>query len=390
MIKKIFLKIIYFPFLFPFFYQIKLPLKNLGSFNLLDFILLISIFLGLFLIYQEKNWQDFKKYFWADYLLKSITLFLIIGIFFSIYNSNQNFFRNLGLLKSYFLLPILFTAIVKFFLNKKYFTIWGFLLIYVFYSFFLGFFSIFFWIIKKTTFDNRVSLFFDSPNQLSIALSLGIISTTILYFYKKSSKKLFFLSISTLIIALFLTQSIGSLIAGFFVFLIITIKFLNNNLVLIFKTVLCSSILLIFLLFNLDPLLKKIGHDPFLNRNSSDSRLVIYLATQKIISNNFLEGIGPANFQEKYLEQQSNFPPYPQWAVPHSHNSFLQIWLSFGFFSFLIWIYLLQKKVVSFRKPTLIKKISLYFLLYFLIHGLVDVPFWNNDQALFFWFMFIL
>jgi O-antigen ligase len=125
----------------------------------------------------------------------------------------------------------------------------------------------------------------------------------------------------------------------------------------------------------------------FENKNSFDSRKVIYLVGSRIVRDNFWQGIGPANFQKEYLSKQSNFPPYPQWAVPHSHNLFLQIWISFGFFGFVLWNLFIYKKIIFLEKSS--KKMMAYFLIYFLIHGLVDVPIWNNDQALFFWFIMI-
>jgi O-antigen ligase len=121
--------------------------------------------------------------------------------------------------------------------------------------------------------------------------------------------------------------------------------------------------------------------------------MVIYSVSEKIIKENPLSGIGPAGFQEKYLQEQINFPPYPQWAVPHSHNLFSQIWLSSGliglaFFMLIFIAKIFYAKTSSFNR----KQLFLSFLIinYFLLHGLVDTPIWKNDLALFFWFFLLI
>lgn len=386
MIKKIFLKIIYLPFLIPIAYKIKFPLENYGSLNLLDTILLFAIILGIILIFQEKDWRNFKKYFLRNSLAKGIGLFLLTGLVAVLINLDSTWLRSLSILKSFFILPIFFAIIVNFFVKKYKLKLRFFFYCYLGYSLTLSFLAIFYKFFQKVTFDNRVQLFFDSPNQLAITLSLGIISGFI--FWNPFKNKSFLFPMLILIIGLLLTKSTGAILAILVIVILIHSKksFLKTRLLL--KIVLLLSLLSVFLIIFLNPFLKKLSYDPFLNKNSSDSRLVIYLSTTKIISSNFLSGIGFANFQEKYLEKQAGFPPYPQWSVPHSHNLFTQIWVSFGIFGLFFWTFLLFKKTLSLGK--FFSKISVYFILYFLIHGLVDVPIWNNDQAFFFWFIFLL
>jgi len=385
MIEKIFSKLIYLPFLIPTLYLIKIPLR-IGSVNLLDLVLILLIILGLILIFKKNNWVDFKKQTWSDNFSKIILFFLISGVISFSFNLDNNWIKNLSLLKSFFILPIFFVLIIKYFFQDNINKIYSFLNCYFIYSVFLSFLTIFFWLIEQTTFDNRINLFFDSPNQLAIALSIGIISGSLLQIHKNSKiqKSLILL----LIVALILTKSTGSIVAvSMTIFFLYNKKILPNPKILV-KGFLIISILIITLISILPPILNKVNHNPFLNKNSLDSRLVIYLVSKKIITENKFTGISLANFQNKYLKKQSEFPPYPQWAVPHSHNLFIQIWLSFGLLGFISWVLLLHKKTLP--SKNILEGITLYFLLYFLIHGLVDVPIWNNDQALFFWFIFIL
>ena len=57
---------------------------------------------------------------------------------------------------------------------------------------------------------------------------------------------------------------------------------------------------------------------------------MIWKSAGLMIKNNPLFGIGPGNFQEKYMEYQKYFPPYLEWAVPQPHNIFLAFWLESG------------------------------------------------------------
>lgn len=69
---------------------------------------------------------------------------------------------------------------------------------------------------------------------------------------------------------------------------------------------------------------------PMSDRSSLSSRVMIWTSALHIARDNPILGIGPGNFQEKYLGYQSFYPPYLEWAVPHSHNIFLTFWLFSG------------------------------------------------------------
>ncbi|MCK5080819.1 MAG: O-antigen ligase family protein [Candidatus Moranbacteria bacterium] len=366
--------------------MIKFPIEGYGSLNLLDITLLFSIISGTLLIFQKRNWEDFREYLLSNSLFNGTGLFLLAGLIALFVNWDINWIKSLSVFKSFFVLPILFTIIVKFFIEKKKVKPQSFFHCYLGYSLVLSLLAIFYKLFQITTFDNRVRLFFDSPNQLAISLSLGILSSLIFWNPFKNKKFLF----PTLILAigLLLTKSVGAILATLLVTVLIYSPQKTLKTKQVFQVFLVLSFSLVLLILFLTPALEKLNYNPFLNKNSLDSRLVIHLSTTKIISDNFLSGIGFANFQKKYLAKQTQFPPYPQWAVPHSHNLFTQIWVSCGIFGLIFWVFLLFKKTLSEKK--LFWKVSVYFILYFLIHGLVDVSIWNNDQALFFWFIFLL
>jgi O-antigen ligase len=378
MIKKLFSCLVFIPFLFPIIYKVKFSLRNLGSFNLLDLSLLLIILLGTFLIFKENLKLEFKKYFLENPFLKKIILFLFFVLLVSLLNFKNLTLRDLGILKSYFILPVLAGAILIFYLKKKWFKFQDFFYGYLLYTVFLSIIAIVFRFLNLTTFDDRVKLFFESPNQLAIALSLGIISTFVLE--TKNNKKNY-LYLILLIPALLLTKSTGAFLAIFFVSIIFSTKKLFSLKKIFLKIILIFSCFFLLSFFLLPFIAKELHYNPYKNQNSFDSRMVIYSITSKIVSENFWTGIGPANFQKKYLSEQKNSPPYPQWAVPHSHNLFSQILLSFGFGGLFLFFFLLNKK------PSFKSRVFYLFLFYFLIHGLADVSIWNNDQAFFFWFI---
>ena len=87
------------------------------------------------------------------------------------------------------------------------------------------------------------------------------------------------------------------------------------------------------------------------DRSSLSSRTMIWTSALHIARDNPILGIGPGNFQTKYLEYQHFYPPYLEWAVPHPHNILLTFWLYsgiLGVIGFLIVVYLIAFRFVSF------------------------------------------
>jgi len=386
MIKNIFSKIVFIPFLLPIIYQIKFPIKNWGSLNLLDLVLIICTALGATLVFKQKKVSKFQKYL-SEKIYFKIFLLLLLWIFLVILvNFDSNWLRNLGLLKSFFILPIFFSLILGFFIQEKLIKTRHILINIFIYSSSLGLATIIASLLGETSFDNRVSLFFQSPNQLAMSLALGFICG--LFLLNKKRSLLFLGLLLAILQGILLTKSAAAL--GSIILIGVIFLFFKKSkwLPLILKSIFVVSIFIsAFLFLFLNFTLQKTDHDPFLNKNSFDSRLAIYLSTKKIAEKNLFTGIGLSNFQDHYLKNQSFFPPYPQWAVPHAHNFWMQILVSQGLIGLFIWVYLLSKKIFSKKPP---EKIFIIFLLYFLIHGMVDVPIWSNDLALFFWFILFL
>jgi len=130
------------------------------------------------------------------------------------------------------------------------------------------------------------------------------------------------------------------------------------------------------------------------SRSSFASRMMIWESTEKILSDSYIIGIGPGNFEAKYLEYQKYFPAYLEWAVPHPHNLYLAFWLNtglIGLLSFLAILYLFFRKIVfGIKINDVINIISLGIIIYFLLHGLVDTTYFKNDLAVVFWLAIFL
>ncbi|MFO7807590.1 MAG: O-antigen ligase family protein [Candidatus Moraniibacteriota bacterium] len=307
---------------------------------------------------------------------------------------HNNVWSDLGIIKSFFILPSLFAISLAYINRQDKNSIDFYLKFYLLYSSALALASLPAFISGQFSYDQRISLIFQSPNQLAFPISLGYLIS--IYFLLSKNKSFLFFSILAILhfLAVFLTHSTGaifSLIVLTLIFLLV--KKYQKLPRKFFAILIISQILSLVFIINLSFFLDITSYNPFQNKNSLDSRAVIYLVSGKIIKENYLFGIGASGFQEKYLEKQPSLKPYPQWAVPHSHNFFSQIWLSFGLCGLLLFFGIIIQKNISLKNISTnnFKSVLILILLgYFLLHGLVDIPFWKNEMALFFWFLIFI
>jgi O-antigen ligase len=119
---------------------------------------------------------------------------------------------------------------------------------------------------------------------------------------------------------------------------------------------------------------------------------MIWHSAVRMMTDSPLSGIGPGNFQERYLLYQRYFPPYLEWSVPHPHNMFLDIWLEGGILGVCGFVGLFffggMRSLRSFLDTKNEGRMSPSFpfliLVYFLCIGMTDVPFLGNELAYFF------
>jgi O-antigen ligase len=364
-------------------------------------VLEILIYLTFVFYLLEKpaiSWKELYK----NYKIHIFSIALIfIGLILSTLTS-QNYREGFGIIKGWFFDPLLFAFIL---INKirEEKDIKNILKTFYFSAFAVSLIALEYFLYGYLTYDGRLSAFHSSPNYLAMFLAPAIFigvylikdtknevpSQRLVRLWRKNSILPFSLFIILFII--YLTYSYAawiSIILSLIIVALIT-KNISKKLILIFS-------LIIFIAFSTqigNPKLKNV----FSERSSLNSRLIIWESSLKILKDNLIFGIGPGNFQNKYLEYQKYFSPYPEWAVPEPHNLYLAFWLQsglIGLIGFIIliftWLKKTLKSVLSNQKNSLISAAFLGIILYILIHGLVDTTYWKNDLSLIFWIIFSL
>ena len=294
-----------------------------------------------------------------------------------------------GILKSWFLFPILLCWILKKYVrtSKERDSVilgWLFALACV------SLFGLGSWIIGDLTYDGRLRSFFLSPNYLAMFLFPAPLLTRYA-FQKKLLPNWLSLGIGFQTVAvIYLTFSYTVWISLFVSFIVWLLW--DSTLTKYSVRTVCGVFLLILLLGGTQWNNPKIEHwftSP--ERSSLASRVTIWHAAEKMLNDHPVLGIGAGNFQTTYLDYQRYFPPYLEWAVPEPHNLFLAFWLEsglIGLIGFLIVsissvrsLFQLRERNGADSLPTLL----LVLLIAFFIQGLFDTPYWKIDLAYLFW-----
>lgn len=364
----------------------------INAFEMLCFFAIIGI------LVKNKKVFTIKIFGIPKFFLLACELIFFGLILSAIFNGNYP--AGLGILKSWFLIPLLFSFTLYSILNSTKF------LENIYKSLFyssglIGIISLSYKIIGFVTFDNRLRSFYLSPNYLAMYLAPGLFFG--LYFLQKSflknelSKNFFlnFLLLLFILFPLYFTYSYGAWIAIFGSFFIITLL-TSKNKTYFYGAILFSVICLASLFFSQAGTQKFSDFASLSSRSSLSSRAMIWNSSLLMIEKNPIFGIGPGNFQVAYLEYQKYFPPYLEWAVPQPHNLFLAFWLQtgmIGFAGFLILLFYLFKilcKLLRNEKSAALAAPLFGFFLYTCLHGLIDTPFWKNDLAFLFWLCTLL
>ena len=163
-------------FLLPVYF-IRIPIGSIGTINLLDCLLAISIAAQLYTlqIRRDRNFlvRVIKKYWYVFLFL----LFFIVSFLFS-YIANisaQNLIDGLGILKSFVIFPILF-AVGAFLLVQKE-KISPYILLVVFFTSAViqSLIGYIYALQSHFTYDDRLKIFYESPNQFAMILAPAIL-----------------------------------------------------------------------------------------------------------------------------------------------------------------------------------------------------------------------
>lgn len=361
---------------------------------------------------KEKPFRDFIK---SPFL--PVVLFVIGALIGSMIVPNEAYKHALGILKSWVLVPIIYFFILYRTIKTKediQFVVYS----YVASAFVLSLIALFQAVSGQyITIDARASGPFESANYLAmyIAPALVYIGVRILQTFIhgnvetasmrwSSFEKRIYLSaiVSILFVALILTQSYGGVIGVFitiFVFIVYERFRVKNKISKTFLTKIITFVAVILVLGT--TLAALLNVEKFQNlvkvdeHTSIGTRIEIWTVGAKLIEESPLFGIGLGEYEAQYANRATELlghEPYESVRL-HSHNLFMETWLNTGFIGFAAFVWLIVATFIHAKKTAgslslevrQIMVAVLMMLIYILLHGLIDVPFWKNDLALLFW-----
>lgn len=248
-----------------------------------------------------------------------------------------------------------------------------------------------YYLLGRITFDGRLQAFFNSPNYLAMYLAPGAIIGC-LWVEEKLSKKNFFMAglivlmLALIFLGIYLTFSYAAWVSlGLSLVIVLFLRSRNYK-----KIILIVFLIALFFSFQVGS--KKLEDLIKMNERSSfSSRLMIWNASKMIIQDNWMWGIGPGNFQSKYLEYQKYVPPYLQWAVSHPHDLYFDFWLYSGIIGLVSFLALAVFSIRDLfrRERDFVGLVALGIILYILFHGIADTTYFKNDLAVVFWMIFL-
>jgi len=372
-------------------YLVKIKIYSVPT-NWFEILVGLTLF---FWIIKKSRLVNLKKFI-KNYKKYIICVSLIfIGLLMATF-LNREYAIGLGIIKSWFLIPIiLMLIIVTTFPSKKMINVF-----ITFYgsSFFVAGIALNYLISGKLTYDGRLEAFFNSPNYLAMYLAPALIIALVVVLKNKTReqknnlilKSIMALSLVIILIVFYFTYSYAAWLS---VILAVLATLLIEKKISL-KEIFLIVVLFIFMFFS-QWKSGKLNNLVTLNpRSSLASRIIIWRSAEKILENNWIFGIGPGNFQKVYLSYQKFYPPYLEWAVPHPHNLYLSFWLYGGLLSFLgfigllfFWFRDILVKIKTSHKAVLLITIGIMTIT--LVHGLVDTTYFKNDLAVIFWLNFL-
>jgi O-antigen ligase len=359
--------------------------------NILEILIYLTFVSWIF----EKPQIDWKKLY-ASYKIYIFSIALIfIGLILSTL-VNKNYQTGFGIIKGWFFDPILF-GFVLFQTIKEKEEVEKILKTLYFSAFAVSLAALEYFFYGYLTYDGRLQAFYNSPNYLAMYLSPAIFIG--FYLFKIHNSKLIQnskfkiqnyiipLSLFIILFIIYLTYSYAAWVS--IIISLSIVRFITKKLS---KKFILISLLIIFIAF-----LTQLGNlklnNAFSERSSLNSRMMIWKSSTLMLKNNLVFGIGPGNFQNKYLEYQKYFPPYLEWAVPQPHNLYLAFWLQsgiIGFVGFAILILFWFKNILAQIKNNPVLAVFAGIIIYILLHGIFDTTYWKNDLALVFWIALFL
>lgn len=236
--------------------------------------------------------------------------------------------------------------------------------------------------IGATAFPGRVTSFFTSPNDIGL-YSAPLLALTVYALIKRDRFSVGYLCILLLsLLALLFSKSLGAFVA-IAAGIIISLVLLGH------KKIAVGIVVASLLLFALPP----VRHLLVSKDKSTANRFVLWHYSEEFFTaspKNFILGAGIRQFFRKIQKPHYNVKEMERLIYPH--NILLNFWSEtglFGMLSFAGILFLLfytSYKIYKKNNP-LLGAALLACLTIFLVHGLVDVPYFKNDLACLFWML---
>lgn len=340
-------------------------------------------------VYSRKDWLVIKDFFknnhWSGFFFVLFFLASIIEVFFG-----DTWFKSLGQWRALFFEPmILFLILIARSKNLNWrFPLFGILgsglvvsLAAVLQKITPWFYPPSLW---NDTLNGRVTSFFTSPNSVGLfLLPLAPLAVwLVIEKYKERRQAVFWLVVSLLFLAaIFLSFSQGAWI-GLGVAAVIFLYRLGHSKISVGLVVLGVIVALV---------VPNIRTAVLFQDRAAQNRLVLWSDTGRFLitsPSNFVFGAGVRQFFRTI--EKPHYDAKVMERLIYPHNIFLNFWAEIGllgmigFMGLLVCVFGWALK----SKSKLVSATLLAVWTGFVIHGLVDVPYFKNDLAFLFWILF--
>lgn len=227
--------------------------------------------------------------------------------------------------------------------------------------------------------EGRLSGLFASPNGYAAAVVPAIALALEEVFSRKSAWARGALPV--MVVGIMLSRSLGGLLAVAAILSLVAWRMLSKK----WRMIAAAGALMLLLIGG------AIAHDRF-NRegNSAQSRGQIWRTAVSVIGDNPISGTGLRSFAPFYQTRVKEIYPRPfevvETSVPEPHNILLAWWLDTGLFGLLGFI-MIHALLLKHFKTALWAVLP---LVAFLVHGLVDTPFFLLELAILWWMYIFL
>lgn len=186
------------------------------------------------------------------------------------------------------------------------------------------------------------------------------------------------------------TRSMGAIGANFIVISLFLLK--KKNLKILQSKAIKTALVILGIIIVVAIFYTKILPSFQSQWSSLNERTEIWKVSLELLKNpqNLLLGLGFGQFQETYLAQAVAILGHQplDFYVLQPHNIFLLFIFHYGILGLTLLIFIILKLIKKLAKPlkstSSTTKIAQFILLYFLIHGLIDTPFFKNDLLILF------